>query len=655
MDALDVAVDAHVLERENGTLRFTHPLLSSVLYADLADGRRIVHRRIAEIVDDPLIRARHLALATEVADGAVAEVLDKAAQTATERGASAVAAELAEHALRLTPADAREDAQRRGLVAARAHRASGEWTRARSIADELLAAAAPGPRRGEVLVLLASLETEDRAAALAEQALEEASGSPALLSTIHTWLAFTTRFRDGFVSSLEHGRTALALAEEADDDTLRVEALMQMTINGCMIGDPEARQHADRAYELATSLGDEHAVKQATWALAAALMDDRAHFDTTRELLERAYETWRDRDEQFAAEMLWYLAWVEFFTGRWALAADYAARQHDIRVQLGFELTLAYVPVIWTAVHRGELDVAREEAARGLALAREQLGLEPPTALAVTGLAALWGGDAEGALEWLGKADAVAAALGWREPQQRMWTPDYAEALLEVGRVDDAVELLDRWQADAERLDREWVVAKIVRTRGLIAAARGDVEGALPLLEESVVRHEAIGDPFGRARALLALGVVRRRARQKRPGTRRDRGGARDVRGDRRCRLGGEGPRRARPDRRAHARGGAYARRASRRCARRRGADKPGSGRGAVPWGADGREPPDARLRQARSSLPNRACPSAAVNPRTAASIIQPESTAEARFWADRGLVGVGGAGGRWFAVALGD
>ena len=28
--------------------------------------------------------------------------------------------------------------------------------------------------------------------------------------------------------------------------------------------------------------------------------------------------------------------------------------------------------------------------------------------------------------------------------------------------------------------------------------------------------HEAVGDPFGRARALLALGVVRRRARQKR-------------------------------------------------------------------------------------------------------------------------------------------
>ena len=34
---------------------------------------------------------------------------------------------------------------------------------------------------------------------------------------------------------------------------------------------------------------------------------------------------------------------------------------------------------------------------------------------------------------------------------------------------------------------------------------------------EAVERHEAVGDPFSRARALLALGVTRRRARQKRP------------------------------------------------------------------------------------------------------------------------------------------
>lgn len=60
------------------------------------------------------------------------------------------------------------------------------------------------------------------------------------------------------------------------------------------------------------------------------------------------------------------------------------------------------------------------------------------------------------------------------------------------------------------------MLASVTRCRGLVAAARGDVEQALSLLEQAVTQHEAVGDPFGRTRTLLALGAVRRRARQKR-------------------------------------------------------------------------------------------------------------------------------------------
>ena len=85
-----------------------------------------------------------------------------------------------------------------------------------------------------------------------------------------------------------------------------------------------------------------------------------------------------------------------------------------------------------------------------------------------------------------------------------------------MGRIEDAVRLLDTWQADAARVAREWVLAHATRCRGLVAAARGDVEQALTLLAGAAIEHEAIGDPFGRARALLALGTIRRRAREKR-------------------------------------------------------------------------------------------------------------------------------------------
>ena len=174
-DALEPALDARVIEREQGTIRFTHPLLSSVLYRDLGDGARSVHGRLAELVDDPLLRARHLALSQDEPDAGVAAALDDAAGLAADRGASTASAELAEQALRLTPVGQDDERHRRALVAARAHQAAGEWTRARTIAAELLAETEIGPLRAESLVLLAELESVDTAAELLEEALDEAA------------------------------------------------------------------------------------------------------------------------------------------------------------------------------------------------------------------------------------------------------------------------------------------------------------------------------------------------------------------------------------------------------------------------------------------------------------------------------------------------
>ena len=233
-------------------------------------------------------------------------------------------------------------------------------------------------------------------------------------------------------------------------------------------------------------------------------------------MLEREHEAWRERDEPRSARALWGLAWVEFWAGRWQLAADYAARAHDIAIQYGLEVPQDHLPIAVIAVHRGQLELAREHSQRALDLAMELSGLQPPQHRAVIGLVALGSGDRSAALEWLGKADRRAAEMGWREPSVRWWTGDHVELLLEVGRSEDAVRLLDVWEADAARVAREWVLAHVTRCRGLVAAARGDVEHALALLAQAVAEHEAVGDPFGRARALLALGTVRRRAREKR-------------------------------------------------------------------------------------------------------------------------------------------
>jgi DNA-binding CsgD family transcriptional regulator len=511
-DALGAAAVANVIERENGTIRFTHPLLSSVLYRDLGEERRSVHRRIAEIVEDPLLRARHLALSRDKPDADVARVLDDGARLAADRGASAVAAELAEQALRLTPVDGRDERHRRALAAARAHHAAGEWTRAQTIATDLLAETEIGPWRVEGLVLLADLESADRSAAMLEEALREAASLPALQAVIHCRLAWATRFKNGS----EHIRAALELAEQLEDDVLRARARAVQAILGWFAGDAKTPQDLPAlAHDFATAVGGEQLVQEATLAVVNTLAPSSTR-DEARAFFEREHQEWRERDEPRSARALWGLSWVEFWAGRWKIAAAHAASAHDISIQYGLEVPQDHLPIAVIAVHRGQFELAREHSERALRLAEEQFVFHPPQHMAILGLVALWTGDRSAAAEWLGKADRRAAELGWGEPSVRWWSADYAEMLLELGRIDEAVRVVDVWEADGTRIGREWVLAHVTRCRGLVAAAQEAIDEAASLLQQAVAQHEEVGDPFGRARALLGLGIVRRRARQKR-------------------------------------------------------------------------------------------------------------------------------------------
>jgi hypothetical protein len=112
------AEEAGVLQRAGGRLGFTHPLLGSTVYAEATShARRSVHRRLAELVDDPEERARHLALAATGPHKHVAPALEEAGRHAHARGAPDAAAELLELARKLTPPRGRRRAvatKRRG-------------------------------------------------------------------------------------------------------------------------------------------------------------------------------------------------------------------------------------------------------------------------------------------------------------------------------------------------------------------------------------------------------------------------------------------------------------------------------------------------------------------------------------------------------------
>jgi DNA-binding CsgD family transcriptional regulator len=447
-------------------------------------------------------------------DADFARLLDAAAILAGDRGAPATTAELAEHALRLTPRDQADERRRRALAAAQAHLAAGEWTRARSIATDLLAETR-GPLRAEALLVLAEFQHDDLAVPLLEEALGEAASNPALQALIHIRLAAAERFRKGFAGALEGTRAALVLADRIGDDGLRFKALAQLSWLGGMVGDAEAPAYRARALDVATASGDARLLREAN-ALVWQMLIDSSSIDEARVRLEQEHREWEERDELFDAQVLWELSWLELWAGRWERAAAHAARARDISLQYGVEKNQDYIPSAWVAVHRGQLELALQEAERGLKLCEEQIGFHPPLLQAVPGLVALWSGDAAAAADLLEKADRQAQVLGWGSPDARPWTADYAEALLELGRVDEAVRVVDRWEADATRLGRDRVLAHVTRCRGLAAAARGAVDEATSLLELAVARHHEVGDVFGGARALLALGTILRRGRKKR-------------------------------------------------------------------------------------------------------------------------------------------
>ena len=231
------------------------------------------------------------------------------------------------------------DRHRRALVAARAQRSAGEWTRARGVLADLLAETRAGSLRAEALVLLAGLESERRSVPLLEEALREAASAPALQSVIHCRLAWA-----GSKPGFDHARRALELADELDDDQLRGRARAMLAILSWFAGEAEAPEDLPaRVRDFPSAVGGELLVREATLAVVNTLAPVPKR-DEARALLEHEYEEWRDRDEPRSSRALWGLAWVEFWAGRWALAAEYAARARDISVQYGLEMPQDHLP-----------------------------------------------------------------------------------------------------------------------------------------------------------------------------------------------------------------------------------------------------------------------------------------------------------------------
>ncbi len=93
--------------------------------------------------------------------------------------------------------------------------------------------------------------------------------------------------------------------------------------------------------------------------------------------------------------------------------------------------------------------------------------------------------------------------------------PDAVEAMIALGRLDDAEPLIDALERHGQRLHRPWTLAVGARCRSMMLAAQGHLEEATRMAQRAMTLHQALPMPFERARTQLLLGQLQRRQRQK--------------------------------------------------------------------------------------------------------------------------------------------
>jgi DNA-binding CsgD family transcriptional regulator len=521
--ALAAAEAAHVIVVERGQVHFTHPLLASGAYAlSSAPERRRVHARLAEAIADPEERARHLALSASGPDSGVAAALDSGAASAHARGAPAAAAELLEEAAALTPADRPGDARRRLLDAGLHHFESGDSRRARQLFEQLAAAVLSGPERARILVRLArvrSLDDDLRAAAeLCLQAVEEAGNDRHVLAQAHARVcSLFYRLRERLPEAVAHARAAASLARELGDESLLADALGDQVVAEAMLGLEEARATLAELLTHQPAMESVLLLRQPKFSAGIVRIwwEEAGVASTTyEELLARGREI---GDESSVPYALVFHAQADLLLGEFERARRHAdeGREHaDQAGQEGMSSFLLALRALADA-HLGAADATRDAAERALAVAARVNSVPARHfATAALGLLELSLGRPQEAAARLGPLVESVRAEQICEPGMNRFALDLVEALVELGRLDEAVGLLDWYQGHAERLGRRGALANALRCRAVLAAARG--EDPLPTLDRALAEHEASLAPFDRARTLLAQGAALRRAKRKR-------------------------------------------------------------------------------------------------------------------------------------------
>jgi DNA-binding CsgD family transcriptional regulator/tetratricopeptide (TPR) repeat protein len=508
-----------VIAIDGNRVRFTHPLLAHGVYsAASARHRRGMHRRLAELVTEPELRARHLALSDPNGEPQTLEALDTAAEIARSRGAPAAAAELIDLAI-----DLGGDTPERRIRCAAFHFNAGDAARARTELEAVVAGNPPGVLRAEALILLGVMsQVEDSlldAAAEFRLALASVGENLELRARILTSLAWVEVRIGRFAASAQSIEDAVSDAEQVGHAQLLSEALGMYVVVHVLLGNGWDSRILHRALELERRAAAISAMFRATFD-SALVLAWTGQVDAAHDQFLAVRKSCIDRgDEGERVFVSFHYVLNEIWRADFAHAALVAEDtvEQAMLLQGALQLSAALTARAMVAAYVGQEHDARRDVSQATG----------PISHSGSRLLTAWTAGTLGFLELsLGNYQAAIRAL---EPLLGTLTsapnateifvagyvPDAAEAMINLGRLEDAAPLIDALERNGQRLDRAWMLATGGRCRGMLLAARGDLEAATAAVQEAMVEHDRLPMPFERARTQLLLGQLQRRQRQR--------------------------------------------------------------------------------------------------------------------------------------------
>lgn len=516
---LEKAESRGIVEITGHHVRYTHPLLARGVYADAKPvQRRRIHRALADVVEHPELKARHLALSASRYDPEIVEALDAAADAARRRGAPATAAEFLDMAIKLGG-----DTPVRRLRSADHHFRAGDADQAHAVLKPAIDKLRPGMVRALALNLLAGIWFYRRsfhaAAEVLVEAVRDAEDVPAVLAQTLLLLSFAQANAGNYAEALRNAEKAVEHAEQLGIDVLTSQALADQQILSALCGNGFDESVLRRALELADPDADVPIPFRASSAAAQILswagrLDEAyEHIDT---LWRRCIDTGADSD------MLFIVVWstlINVWRGDFVKGTETADAATVCAEQMGGDhgLVIALTVRGLVSAYAGRVEQARADAHAAIAAAERfeapMLAEWPMTTL---GFLAVSQGDPEQALAELQPLISGFEQLACTEIIKAGFVPDAVEAMVALGRHREAEPMIAALERNGARLDRSWMLAIGGRCRAMVLAADGDIEAAEQAALRAMEQHDRLAMPFERARTQLLLGQLQRRRRQKR-------------------------------------------------------------------------------------------------------------------------------------------